>query len=187
MPLVIPNGFAQFTVNWASPTFNRHAAATVFGMDLSSMDLASATTVVGDAVRDTLCPDINEEVTFDSIVGITELLREFKSYTAMGGRAGSMSPPQVATLVTYGTGLRGPRNRGRAYFPGFLNDDDVTDSGTIDPTRHTGIANAILDFGTAIVTGGLSPVILHTDGGPPTAVTTGVVESKVATQRRRLR
>lgn len=106
---------------------------------------------------------------------------------ANGVLGGDPSPPNTAALVRLQSGLVGRKYRGRMYLPGVLKDDEVSAGGTITESTASSILGVMLYLGDLLGTIGASPVILHSDVGTPTLVTTLTVEATVATQRRRLR
>jgi hypothetical protein len=94
--------------------------------------------------------------------------------------------PNTAVLIKKSTGLGGRANRGRMYWPG-VDEDSVAPTGALDSGFVSGVqvlADALipaLNVGPFI-----GYVILHTDNSTPTPITGFLVESTVATQRRRL-
>jgi hypothetical protein len=118
-----------------------------------------------------------------------------------GTAAVSSLPPNCAQLVRKLTGLGGRKNRGRFYWPWFLNEGSVDEAGSVDAAWTTGtqtafdawftqgnvtgdgrmvIANKV--YGVDPVTG--KPVVTAVNIGPE--VTSLVVDNRIATQRRRL-
>jgi hypothetical protein len=86
------------------------------------------------------------------------------------------------------TELAGRANRGRFYFPGLLDDADVEDDGTVNPSTVTAFQGVMDNFVDDLATSGLPMAILHRDGAATPTIVTGLqVESQVATQRRRNR
>lgn len=105
-----------------------------------------------------------------------------------GAAAGSATPPNVGLLVNKVTALGGRRNRGRSFWPAFT-EADVDPSGFIAPLYLTFLQARATAFLNQISTAGANMVVLHSEsslGAPPT-VSNYEVQSRVATQRRRLR
>lgn len=113
--------------------------------------------------------------------------------TKAGGGAGAPLPQNCGVLITKRTGSAGRRNKGRWYVPG-IGEGAVDAIGVVSAPTVTAFqtaANATLAAINAAVGIG-NMVILHTSGGTtppgdPSVVTSLQVQSKMATQRRRLR
>jgi hypothetical protein len=112
-----------------------------------------------------------------------------------GGSAGPVVPPNCALLVSKVTGVGGRRNRGRVYYPPVtLNEDQVSNSGTITPATLL-LYQADWDaFLAELELSNIPPVVAHQydpDLGEtaltPTPMISFVVSGRIATQRRRLR
>lgn len=110
---------------------------------------------------------------------------EPRTYTA--GSALSL-PHNCAALVRKVTGLSGRKNTGRWYLPaGYLNESQVSPAGVIDGADYTSLQDRIDEFLTNLGTADLVPTVLHSDGSPSTPITSMVLDTQIATQRRRLR
>lgn len=109
---------------------------------------------------------------------------------AIGGESQPSSPPQVAVLVRKSTGLAGRQHRGRMYLPGPL----VQDVGAAGTFAGTSTMQVAVDSFVTVLQGNdwiADLMLLHADPLlPPSALLSQpyglIVESKVATQRRRL-
>lgn len=106
-----------------------------------------------------------------------------------GSRTGvNHMPNNSALLIRKATALGGRKNRGRMFFPSPT-EENVGVVGDVLTAERTAW-NTML---TAWLTGeattlGLQPVLLHADGVTVPTVVTGLqTQSKIATQRRRLR
>jgi hypothetical protein len=73
------------------------------------------------------------------------------------------------------------------FWCGVLLDADVTDTGSIDGDKLETLQEAAFDLATRLGTGGNEMVILHSEVGTPTTITSLDVDAVIATQRRRLR
>lgn len=124
-----------------------------------------------------------------------------------GGGAASMSPPNVAFLVHKLCGHTRTQRNGRMYFPGVV-EGSVSDGGDIDGTHTSGLAAGLETFRIALsddLPGGGTTAwrVVHVTGhdgvpapghplGKPNAwdstdITGFSVETRVGTQRRRVR
>lgn len=189
MAIVIPDGFVQATLNYDAPT-RSGSAATVLGFakpgDLDLVDIASQ---IWGAWEAHLKPVTHQAWTLRDVVAVTETSGGVSIGGPLtGSRTGELSPPNVTVLMKKSSAARGRATRGRTYWGGHLNDGDVYDDGSLAPTRRDTLLTAYTDFFDTISVDGINQVILHNTGAvAPTAVTSISVESKVATQRRRLR
>lgn len=114
-------------------------------------------------------------------------------------------PPNVSFLVHKNTADGGRRGRGRAFIPG-VPEASVDDSGVVAGAVITAISSALTSFRTTLEASDLPLFLEHDrsytwiiDGGQPrrvpsgpaapvpTPITTLSLDSRVATQRRRLR
>lgn len=94
--------------------------------------------------------------------------------------------PQVAVLVKKLTGIGGRSQRGRLYMPGFNAAEAFVD-GSIGTTSVSDMQVVFDTFLAGLATEGIPMALLHSQSSDPTEVTSLVVQSKVATQRRRMR
>jgi len=95
----------------------------------------------------------------------------------------------TATLISKNTGLKGRENKGRVFVPG-LEEDAADDGGVLLPATQTVLQTAIETWSASVlaIMDVDAFVILHAGVSPiPTPISSVKVESKVATQRRRLR
>lgn len=111
---------------------------------------------------------------------------------AIGTGAGSGLPNNCATLVKKSTALGGRRNRGRMYFPTPLEGEvDGAGTNTIGAVTawNTLLLRLLPGGGTHTAFGVLGDaVVLHDEGSQtPTEVTDLGCQTKIATQRRRMR
>lgn len=189
MAVVIPPGYAQATLNFSSFTLDG-AAACVLGFDVGpAPDLNTLAEAVFQSWENNCEADWSYEFTLDGVELVTTLLAGNSSSPPFPGtRTGDLAPPNVACLVRKNTAHRGPANRGRMFLPGFLNDNDINNSGGITGARRLAIQNCMDGFFGDLFLLDMVPVILHGDGSlDPTPISSFVVEPKIATQRRRLR
>lgn len=187
MTIVIPNGFAQITLNWSGAVFDSGKAATVFGITFDAGTLNDLAIAVEGQVSTLMLPEVNGEVTLDTVVAVTDTAVGVQSSGTVGGRSGDMSPPNCCPLLKLNTGLRGRSHRGRWYPPGLLNDGDVEDTGRISTIRHGNLTAMFADLIVALTADNGPLVILHNSEEAPDPVTGAVLETQIATQRRRLR
>lgn len=187
--VVIPNGFVQSTYTWSGPTHSGEASVVLGWTKPEELDLTDIGLRLSTAVIDYIQPVQHEAFSIVGVSVVTETQRVDVPITPVeGNRTGDLAPPQVCALMSKSSLARGRHARGRTYWPGLLNDGDIYDDGTINPSWVGTLNDHITDWIQFIMVPGITPVILHHDTElPPTAVLSGVIQGKVATQRRRLR
>lgn len=106
-----------------------------------------------------------------------------------GTAVGETPPVNTAMLVKKITGLGGRQNRGRMYIPPFsLSETNISKLGVIASGTVTGQQAYINTIMAAIDPDVTRLKLLHTNpANTPEIITQLVVQSRVATQRRRLR
>lgn len=107
----------------------------------------------------------------------------------VGGSAGLAAPPQNSLLVRKTTLLGGRSGRGRIYWPG-VQEAQVDQAGALAAPYREGLQTGFTAFHAGLNALSLPPVVLHGAGAPltvPTPVANFIVDSRLATQRRRLR
>lgn len=109
----------------------------------------------------------------------------------VGTASGPTCPSNCAMLVKKRTGTAGRRGRGRCYFPNmFLNEAAVDSRGDIGDA-YLELRQDAVDAWLAELNGGdpafAAAVVLHTSALAPTPITGMDVDTKIATQRKRMR
>lgn len=106
-----------------------------------------------------------------------------------GGDAGEPDSPNVAVLVKKQTALGGRAGRGRWFIPG-IRETRVEPGGHINGDYAEDLQAALENFRAGLITDDLRATLLHGPDSPitePTEITSFIVDSTAATQRRRLR
>lgn len=188
MTINIPVGFAQATINYAGPTVTGKAA-TVLGFSLGEEGtLQGLCNGIEAAYNVNLAPYLHTAFTVTSVRAVDNENVHEKAVNIQGQMTGDLAPPNASLLVKKTSALRGRKFRGRNYWPGLMKDQNVLDDGTLIAGYVADMADAFDGFNTDLFTLGYFSVILHNDPETvPTPVTGGGVESRIATQRRRLR
>lgn len=194
MPVIIPPGYANVSVEFWLDNYPRPAACT-FGLEIEGgvgdpvafandvqavwTDNFGANTDANVTVRDTRVT-IGQDGT-DPIVGISTV----QTRGSVSSR--ESTAPALALMVTKNTTLGGRRNRGRFFIPWAIADQSVAENGAITPSTVSswqGLATAFLaDLESLDGSGGM--VILHSTEGNPTFVNSLAVNPTIRTQRRR--
>lgn len=191
---VIPDGYGQ--INWkfvggAAPT-GAEVTMGFFNVESEEDPLVLAT-AAEQVWRDQWLDIQTASLTLASVLcklGPNEFgpSAEFASGVA-GGEDENVIDPNAALLVKKRTGFGGRTGRGRMYIPAFP-EDAFGLGGEVNVTPLGVYQTRAADFLTDMAAAGMSCVVLHGPDSPitiPTTITSLEVDSKLATQRRRLR
>lgn len=107
----------------------------------------------------------------------------------VGGAGADVSlPNNCAFLVKKRTALAGPKNRGRFYLPPYhLSEGEVTRNGTLSSTLYADVQGRLNGWYANITANQCTPVVQHSDGSGSIPITSFVLQTRIATQRRRMR
>lgn len=191
----IPTGYAQANVMYSGPGVDGYAEVTL-GLDVSGFPNTpnDAATAVYNAFASTdLLNALSASWSLEGVrvkfgpqaTGPTGELM----FSEAGTAATDSVVSNVAVLVQKVTAMGGRAGRGRLYMPGIV-ETQVATNGIITGTLHGYFDAGFTNLLSGLQTLNLDPVLLHAAGSPigsPTPITAFVVQSKVATQRRRLR
>lgn len=203
MPLVIPTGFAQASIELRSD-FDTEPWYVTFGVSLADAggDFPAAALSVQTAFEEAYQSILSSQVTMSGVNllvgqdgGAPVNIRVNRS--EVGASGAEKLPQNCAALVSKGTARGGRPGKGRYFLPGTLNEGQVSQTGVMSSselTAHETAANTLL-FKLEAPTDPLFPsvpmVLLHNLGVPggttPSVVTSLTVSALIATQRRRLR
>lgn len=204
MTVIIPEGYVQATLGWASGNFDSGKASTVLGFfnDTAQTPAVEVASTIYSEYVASLAEHQLEGYFLESVTVVTGEGQLFVATGSNGGETtGTALVSSNAVLVKMASALRGRRGRGRNYWPGFLPEADVDGAGNISPglvatlqsdfdnffenLLLNGIATCILQHETP--TGPDAPVNPTPPYDPPPPVVDIRVDAKVATQRRRIR
>lgn len=204
MTLVIPPGFAQAAVELRND-FDPESWFVTLGVDISDAagdHVAAATNVAQSFEGAFQLGFLSNLVT---VVGVDLRVGQDGGpplYVRVNrGNKGNSSaeklPQNCALLIRKGTARAGRTGRGRMYLPGVLDEGQVSQVGILSPTQATACQGRVDTFLANLADGflGANPltpmVLLHNDGVPggttPDPVISLTIDTKIATQRRRLR
>lgn len=193
---VIPVGYSQVNLKFTGAAVPRGAEVT-FGVANTTF---LSPTGVAALVEDSL-GDFTAWASFSNLAKITSILVKngpnatgpFAEVPANSGGTGTSeaAPPNVAVLVRKHTAYGGRAGSGRFYFPSPL-DNVVDGAGNLLSGTRTALQNAFDAFAMSLDANLIPLVLLHGPNSPigdsaPTPITGLNVDSRVATQRRRLR
>lgn len=201
MPIDFGIGEVITSLIWTGPAFASGNGATVLAWRIQD----NTATDPFDALALRIANEwgLNLRSIQDDNMTLSEV--RWESLTSSGsysdGRSGQSSAPTApsnsAALVSYYGALKGRRNRGRSYWPGFLSENLVDEGGRLDGTFVGSLATAFGAFFAAVESDTVQPVqciaqSTHPEQkSPPISpwpeVNTRVVRSVVGTQRRRVR
>lgn len=190
--MAIPVGFADVFVRLAVAGDSEEMGVT-FGVEnpTGGWDQAAADDLSDIAcqwLREVLCSSytaLGVRISVGSDPG--SIIWESTEGTGVGANGPAALPQNVALLVRKQTASGGRRNRGRFYVPG-INDGDADAAGFVTPASLAAFQVSMTGLFNGLATNGTPMVLFHSEAPfTPTVVTSLVVDSKVATQRRRLR
>lgn len=197
MTTVIPIGFADWSLEIAHAGTPRHSFITG-GVDVGgSLDPAENAqaifTVLTSAEMLTLWDNqvtllnvtVRQGTDGSPLIGVST------GAAVQGNNTQEKLPPNCAILVNKRTASGGRKNRGRWFIPWFVGETFVDEVGVMTPATVAPLQTAMNN----VLAGFSDPplehlVILHDDSSPvphtPTPVTSLLVSTLIATQRRRL-
>jgi hypothetical protein len=192
MPLIFPAGYFATDLEFESANFEQGTAHVILGWQGNGTDTASSiATAVGDSYVTNLIPVTDASVSLGSVTGYNTLTATEVSYDEPGAGTGDLAPPSIALLTKKLVVERGPRAKGRSYWPGILLDNSLNERGAMSTSDQASYQTRFDDF--LIDVGARIPVILQNTEGqsspldPPPEVGRFEVQLLAATQRRRLR
>lgn len=161
-------------------TFGVEAAAVT---ESSLFDLGAALVDLFEVCWDSSTTDIRASLKIGpEASGPTYLIGE--GYA--GGRTGAPAAPNVALLVSKTILNKSGRFWGRAFLPAPL-ETEVADRGLLTSGAFLNYSAALGTFQGALEVLGFAPQVFHENSSDPDPVSTLLVQSTVATQRRRMR
>lgn len=191
---IIPEDYAEASLRFTVPG-SGSPAYVVIGLDPADpSDPAAIAESVFDKFTDT--NSVMELLSNDVVLNLVrvvvgqsggpDLVGEHVEL-AVGGDDDDSAPPQVTFLVQKRTGFVGRAFQGRSYLPGVA-EGAVADDGQVASGKQAAMAVALPNWLNGLIAADNPMVLLHTDAAlPPTPVTQLLLDSRVATQRRRLR
>lgn len=189
--MTIPVDYGHIVITFGGASLPTGAAIT-FGVDASTTQDPNVVSnaIIAEWAASGIMSNVGGTVSTETIKvklgpDATGPFQEEAMVTS-GGAAGSVTQPNTAILVHKRSNFGGPKNRGRWFIPGVV-DEDVETDGTLDAARRTSMQTAVDAFLNGVQVAGYNPVILHSGLETPTTIVTMAVDGTVATQRRRLR
>lgn len=199
MPLVHINGTGQFTWFFSVPGNSGDTCVTL-GFQSEETDMQGMVDKAMDAMATSMMDSISIACALLKCKMLfhrsdeTESWESFHNSPVPGTGSSARHPASVAVLVQKRTAFAGRKNRGRFYFPGIPNSDTApgTDPNALTPGALTQWQTGVDALFAALKDDGplspLNPVILHPSPSTTvTEITSFSVQSRLATQRNRLR
>ena len=193
--MIIPAGFAQANIRFTGSNLPSGAEITI-GFEVvgpGGSAFSAAQTVLQEFQSANIRAQISPEVTIDSCLFKKgpNSTGEAAVYTGgvPGTAASTAAGPQVAWLVRKVTNFGGRTGRGRLYIPG-MSEAVCGTGGVVGNTQRLALQNALETFRTNLNAVGLVATLLHGAASPvpsPMPIVSYQVDTRAATQRRRLR
>ena len=185
---------------WESSNFASGAGSTTLGFNTNlngAVAIDGFMTAIRNAWNTNLRPITDGDYTLASLAWETQTLSGEQGVNLAGGASITGPPSNCATIVSYKAAEKGPRNRGRNFWPGLLGETQVDEGGVIIPTTLATTIAAMSAFFTACLAhpNVLSQSIVQSttpgQASPPNhpwpQVVSRTAQAKIGTQRRRVR
>lgn len=200
MPIVYDTNSYLSTLVFTSPDFVTGVATVTIGWNGVTESAANVGVLAVD-IATAWAAGLKAETDTDTSLSVVRVESATFSIDQSVANPGSMSftstPPQVAVLDRKSAAAKGPRNRGRNYWPQWLSQTNVGEGGIIVGSRLTQLETALSGFYTAVLAGTIATEVAIPQSDTPgqasnpilpwPAVVTRGIDARVATQRRRLR
>jgi hypothetical protein len=198
MAVEIPIGFYQAVYRW-SLEGDPEEQVTTMGFDIGFVGTLEeiAEELYGQA---TFSGSITEQAAIVppwTFVGVTLYWRNpagnlqvavHNEPVSSAGGTPATPPNNCAVLVQKRTALAGVRHRGRMFLPPFgISETQINGNGMITTSEYNAIASRVSGWLLNMVGNDCNPVLLHSDGGTPSPITSLTLATQIATQRRRMR
>ena len=200
MPIVFGDDSLLTRFVWESANFASGGGTTNLGWEISAtteVAVLDAVEAIIQAWNVEMRPGTDSDITLVSVAWETATISGDVAANLPGTSNLVCPPPNAATLVTYNALGKGPRNRGRNYWPGLVSETSVDERGVITP----GVVTALQTRIDAFFAAALAPIEVTaqaiaqsvTDSTvtapivPWPQVRGRTVQPIMATQRRRLR
>lgn len=200
MPIVYDAQSVLLQLVWESANFASGGGTTSLGIYANSngaQDLQTIVEGVRDAWLDNIRAITDTDVTLDEVRWESQNFSGVVPVATAGSASLSGPPMNTSVLISYKAAEKGPRNRGRSYWPGLLPEGSVDERGVVTPATQATILSAMNAFWADVnaIPEVLSHNIPQTDNpgqsSPPNLPWPQVISLTVgtlaATQRRRLR
>lgn len=192
--MIIPAGAAQVNLKFTGSATPNGAQMT-FGVAATEISNVNTIAVkIHEALDESsFMGNVSSTTAITSILvkmGPNETGPMYELGVSVPGEVGSTAvPPNVSVLIRKTTNQGGRKGQGRFFLPA-LPENSVNEAGIITPAFVSDINTCMAAFLANLVGESMPMVLLHSTDGPntlPLAVQSLVCQSKVATQRRRLR
>lgn len=191
MALLIPPGFAQASLRW-SLTGDPEVMISTVGIGVNGPGQTEADDLADAWIASWPAANMFSQYTFLGVVlrvgqdGGPPIIVEAPR-SQVGTATGNPLPQNCTVLVRKSTSTGGRSGRGRMYLPPYgLSESFVDSKGMIEPATVAVLQTAV----SAALFGTVDPVLLHDEASPVTApspLSAVTVDTRIATQRRRLR
>lgn len=198
MAISFGSASALVSLLWETTDTKSGGAATVLGFE-GATNTGAGCEALAQATIDSFDDNLKAEVDNAWQLGTVRVeTLGFSVETAAditGTRNENDPPSQVTILWSKSASGKGPRNRGRNYWPAMIQEADVSQRGLINGTRAGELTTAIGTFIADIAATGVELALPQSDVPgqasspivPWPIVVSASVSSFVATQRRRVR
>lgn len=189
MTIEIPTGFYNlihvFGVTGTSKNYTTALGIT----NTEDLDIVEASVTAADAWVATMRDETYSNCYLHSVVAVTDEASAEATRNAFGLKSGDVGDVWDTAILKKTTALKGQGHRGRMFLPGLLADDEIGNSGGIDPIRQGELLTVAAAWLTELSTTIGAPVLLHTVGSPsgpdPDPIINLSISPNIGVQRRR--
>lgn len=198
MPSIIPNFYSQLTLTfdldgWSRPLQITCGILPGVGLTAAQQNAACRTALAGTSTRPFHATNmggnfslIESKILYRNATGM--LLVDIDGSPILGTKVVSATPINTSVIVRKTTLFGGKKFRGRFMVPPmYFNEIDISESGGISNTPWSAYQNLWDAALSTMQSGGVPPVLLHSDGTTPTVIEDFNVNTRIGTIGKRLR
>jgi hypothetical protein len=195
MSVIIPVGYGLAKVNVGIIGAEPYIFTFGFDGDVAedpSADAAEIDTIMRAAGRPFVAANFSSQWSYRG-VDVTRMTATgptlgTSATTVVGSASLATAPPQVAMILAKHTARGGRMGRGRCFLPPiWIAENNLDASGIWATSNLTTVQAFFTSLLTALLASDCPPVLLHSDGSTPDAITSWTLEPACATQRRRMK
>lgn len=200
MPIAYDAQAMSVNLIWESANFATGGGSTslAFNTDLNGAgEINDFMLAIQEAWEDELRPLTDSDYTLANIAWETETLSGEWPVNLAGGQSQTGVASNTALIMSYKAAEKGPRNRGRNFWPGLLPEAQVDERGVINNTLLATVGIAMNDFFILclahpdVLSQSITQTTTPGQASPPNSpwpqVVGRVAQPIIGTQRRRVR
>lgn len=197
MPTTIPINASLAVLRWTTTGDPEEMLSTIGVITTPEVSAETTAHQVYDAATDstsiTGLAAMNAPWTFVGVTVYKRLTGDpvvgewVQPITQTAGSSTSL-PSNCALLLKKNTDRPGRMGRGRMFLPsGLIDESNVDTNGTIESSVYTTTAARVTAFYNELVANECAPALFHADGSAADLITSFSLDTRIATQRQRMR